>query len=67
VDKSLHLLLFTCKQPRCALGSANLDELVVEGPDLLATVPLAVEGEGEKILDDEASGGEQAIILTTGT
>merc|ERR1719253_115613 len=29
------------------LGRANLNELVVEGPHLLASVPLAVEGEGE--------------------
>jgi len=40
------------------LGGSDLDELVVKRPHLLAGVPLAVEGEGEKVLDDQSGGSE---------
>merc|ERR1719454_479327 len=42
------------------LAAPTGDELVVERPHLLASVPLAVEGEGEEVLHDQAGGGEHS-------
>mmetsp|Transcript_29409 Transcript_29409/g.46123 ORF Transcript_29409/g.46123 Transcript_29409/m.46123 type:complete len:249 (-) Transcript_29409:32-778(-) len=41
-------------------GSADGDELVVESPDLLASVPLSVEREGEEVLNDQTGGGKHS-------